>query len=202
MNKYAQIMDIVEVDENMRSRILSNIEGRPVKNKSSVVFMHRWSGLIAAAACLVLLIGGALAMSSVMNINQESLDYNVTPEITEVSSLEELSQATDLPVTSINNLPFQVTGTTYVSYLGEMAEIIYEGEGNTCTYRMSEECGDNSGDFTDYENVTTVRFTDFTATLKGNQGSYNLVIWSEGGYSYSLYFENGVTLEDITNIIN
>ena len=101
----------------------------------------------------------------------------------------------------ITKLPFEAKEKTYMTIGEELAEIIYTGEDNRLIYRMSVGEDDNSGDYTVYENITEIKVSGLTVTLKGKKGLVNLAIWSDGKYAYSLSVDEAVKDEEMTAII-
>lgn len=64
------------------------------------------------------------------------------------------------------------------------------------------DAGDNSGIYSDFavKRQVSVQFggEELTLTLKGDKSdSYKLVYWQQGGYDYSVYFEKGVSKQEI-----
>ena len=60
---------------------------------------------------------------------------------------------------------------------------------------------DNSGDYNSYSTVKVITVNMDSVTLKGNDGNYNLAVWSKGEYSYSLRFTETVTEEAVKQIV-
>lgn len=197
MNKYGEIMDRVEIDENMRQRILSNINAKHIKRRPSMARLGRG---IAAAACIII-IGGGIATVAIQH-NEKSKIQQSYWQVSEASSLQELSDTVGFTVNELENLPFHATASAYASYMNELAEIVYTGDDNVCTYRVSAGDEDNSGDYNFYDSETTMEISGLTVTLKGNGGLWNLALWTDGGFSYSAGFQNGVTSADIQAMLS
>ncbi len=201
---YDEIMDKIEVTDEMRQRILNNIQTADLPKKSNVIPFSRLSRYLSIAACLALLIVGAVAVPKLFHGNDNQPDDELTatiPDITECSSASELSDMVGFPVTDIPSLPFTATSTTYISYWKELAEIEYTGNNETLLYRKSMEDGDNSGDYNEYETVTGTTVSDIHVTLKGNGGLYQLAIWQKDGYSYSISLTSGMTEQELLALI-
>ena len=122
--------------------------------------------------------------------------------IEEKVSAEELSDAVGFDVTDISVLPFEVSGRMYQSYSGEMAEIIYLGDGGqTLTYRKEEGNSDISGDYNVYDTEKEVEVGGRKAVLKGSGEKYNLAVWTYGRFSYSIFCENGLSENEMVDVI-
>ena len=105
-NRYKQVMENIELTEEMRERILANVQsaGRAAQPNSAKII--RLSGLkkyIAAAACLIVLLIGAFALPSLLSPAQrgDTIPMAPTGEIEEAASLDELTQAVGFEVGDI-----------------------------------------------------------------------------------------------------
>ena len=75
---------------------------------------------------------------------------------------------------------------------GTTAEITYYGEDDKAIrYRMAEGQKDISGDYTDYEYTSEEFHENGKITLKGHEddSKYNLALWQDSHFSYSLQME-------------
>ena len=91
-----------------------------------------------------------------------------------------------------------LSATAYRSMEG-LAEVDY-GEGRL-TLRKGEGDGDVSGVFTTYAEEKTLEINGVSVTAGGESGAYMLARWTDGGYSYSVYSESGLTEQALTEII-
>lgn len=126
--------------------------------------------------------------------------------IIECASSEELSDKVGFFIYDLQKetLPFKVNSTAYYSYWDELAEIEYDGDnGDYATYRMQAGEDDPSGDYNEYslQGTITLKNKNIQVSLKGNDTSYNLAGWKYEGYSYSLYFSEGISKEDFMKIL-
>ena len=127
--------------------------------------------------------------------------------IVECASAEELSDKVGFFIYDLKKetLPFKVNSTAYYSYWENLAEIEYDGaNGEYATYRMQAGDEDPSGDYNEYslQNTITLQNNNIQVSLKGNDTSYNLAVWTYEGYSYSLYFSEGVSKDKFQNILS
>lgn len=58
-----------------------------------------------------------------------------------------------------------------------------------------------------YATIVEKEFDGINMTIKGNENENNVdkffnAVWTKDGYSYSLFFENGVDMAEVENIIN
>lgn len=200
--KYDEVMDKVEVTPEMRQRILNNLQNMDLSGQvlAQVVRFPRWRQWAAIAACLAVVLAGALALPRLMQ-GQEDPNVAVTNGIVEVASVEELSETLGFAVTE-PALPFRVEKTVYLSYWKELAEITYSGEGQTAVYRQGLGTEDVSGDYEAYPTQTELEMGDLAVTLKGESGVYVLAVWYDGECAHSLSLSQGVDEEDWQTLLD
>ena len=121
--------------------------------------------------------------------------------IVEKDSLEQLSEAVGFSVAGVTGLPFAPEKVTYWSYWDDLAQVEYEGEGQSAMFRQSEGTEDNSGDYNEYACVKESLVGDLQVTLKGETEQYTLAIWTDGESSYSIAIEAGLSEEAWTVLI-
>ena len=212
MKRYDEIMDRVKVTDDMRSRILENIEAEDI----AAARRRKQTGrtvtkLLSMAACLAVIIAVASALRTPAQVStSDDLQPNEADapgfvqggaDIIELDSAAALSAAVGFEVNDID-LPFTPEQTKYISYWNELAEIDYTGEGKTAIYRKTAGTEDCSGDYNVYTDVTEFEANGVTVTLKGDAGQYTLAIWTDGSYSYSLSLSDGLSLGDWQTLIN
>ena len=195
-----------KVTNDMRSRILENIEAEDIAAERRRKQTGRTvTKLLSMAACLAVIVAAAAALRSPEHVStSDDLQPNEGDapgfvqggaDIIEVDSADALSAAVGFEVKDID-LPFTPEQTEYISYWHELAEINYTGEGKTARYRKAAGTENCSGDYNVYTDVTKLEANGTTATLKGDDGQYTLVIWTDGSYSYSLSLSDGLSLSD------
>lgn len=195
---YDELMEKLEVTPEMRQRILDRIaREEPLSSPIKRVHFSIRQSYLAAAACLALLLAGGALLSLLRQpqITPGPQPSNVLtiPSIQEASSLAELSQLVGFEVQTDFTLPFAVEETGYCSYWGELAQVRFDGEDQSATYRQSIGEKDNSGDYNVYSDISEITVNGLTVTLNGQEGAYTLAVWTDGTYSYSLSLSSGVT---------
>lgn len=199
LNKsYNIIMEKVKVTPEMRERILNNIQVKNKKSKKIVILKY-----LSMVACLTLVVSVGAYIYNKNNLTEKNPTDNtqIANGIEEVSTLKELSEKVGFEVTELPNIPFDVVQVTYLSYWNSMSDIRYLGDNQEFTFRKAQGNQDISGDYNYYENIIEENINDTTFTLKGNNDTFNCIIWYKDDFSYSLYIENGLSLEDIKNIL-
>lgn len=199
-DKYHEIMEHVYVTDAMRARVSSSM-------RESVEKRQRWRNpvpaIVVACVCIAL-VAGVFVGKNVRHDSQGTTEENtvaVVYDVTECTSVDELSEILGFTVSEIHNLPFEVEKTTYYACWKEYAEISYEGTSQTALYRVTQGNTDISGDYNIYDIVKIVQAGDVKVTLKGDTAGYVLAIWQKDGYSYSVSFTSPVTELQMLSII-
>ena len=194
---YEKIMEKVQVTEEMRHRILQNIDGA-VQAKQP----RPWRRYLPLAACVLILAVGAISLPQLSHQGAEQPGDEVTwgNGIEEAASLAELEEKVGFSVAE-PSLPFAVDTVEYSSYWGEMAQIDYIGTENSASFRKSAGDEDNSGDYSEYDRVETLSLDGVELTLKGDADGYRLAIWCNQGYAYSIRFENSLDWENAAAVL-
>ena len=206
-NSYHDIMEHIEVTDEMRNRILQNLStAEPVRQPDpapKIRFFSLRKRLEIAACAALLLLGGTFFIQYIFSTPSTPSEAATGPsaEIVSCHSAAELSEKAGFSVSDIENLPFVPTNTTYSWCWNDFAEITYEGSSNTAWYRKTRGTEDISGDYTDYTQVIKETINGTAVTLKGNDDSIFLAIWQKDGYSSSLNFSDGISLNSMIEIL-
>lgn len=222
---YDEIMDRIAVNDDMRRRVLQNVEKEPANNvelqEDSAVWegeekrlrrmrRYRISRYLSGAACLALLITGVALIPQINRGQQEPTSgqemVGVVNGMETVASAEELSQKLGFPVLDLKDLPFTVEHTEYTNGWGEFAQIDYEGvdadgDAQSLCYRKGTGEDDISGDYNVYEIEEAADVTGTQVTLKGSADGYVLAVWNEGGYAYAVSVTKKITKDEILQIV-
>ena len=76
-----------------------------------------------------------------------------------------------------------------------------EGAQKPLYIRKEAGSDDISGDYNEYVFTKATNIGDVVVTIKGDGELAKLATWTSEGFSYALYIDNGVTLEEIGEII-
>ena len=185
--RYNEIMEHIEVTPEMRQRILKRIQEKGVTPSSPKVLpLPDWKKILSVAACFVLLLTGAIVLPRLLQEDMVEPPVFSSPNIEEASSLQELAGWVGFEIPKSFDLPFEPSDTSYMSYWRELAQIEYRNGEQYAVFRKSAGTEDNSGDYSEYADITEIQVGGQTVTLKGNEGSYSLAVWTDGEFSYSL----------------
>lgn len=200
---YNEIMERIEVTEEMRRHILENLEKADFEPSKKVLFLSNHKKYLLIAAGFAVLMVSTFMLSSIISIEQKNPPPNqlLENDIREYTSAKELSKAVGFEFHDITELPFDVQKSIYIAYWKELAEIKYYGEEQTITVRKSIGSEDNSGDYTFYSIVHEITIDTNLVTIKGNEEKYNLAVWADNGYSYSIHLTNGISENELQDII-
>lgn len=189
--KYKEAMNHIEVDEEMRQRIMSRVrEENETEKKFRISIFSFQKQILTLATCLLLVIGIHLVSKIGDHANQPVVDGN---QIVSASSIEELSEIVGFHVKELEEIPFDVEEISYIAYGSDMAETIYSSETQSVTFRMSKGQEDNSGDYNSYTHETEMKYNNQEIILKGMDAHYTLAIWHDSTYSYSISLTEGTS---------
>lgn len=195
-------MDKIEVTEDMCQRILQNIQKSNLAEKAKVTRFSYWKWCVSIAACLAVIFVGARTIPSMIDQQTNPLNQG-TGTIKECNSVHELSQMVGFSVSELSGLPFDIKQTTYISHWAELAEIEYcGGDGQIAIYRKSIGTDDNSGNYNIYTDILEVSMDGMTITFKGDGGNYELALWTDGEYAYSIWLSKGTSKNEWIAIFN
>jgi hypothetical protein len=197
-----ELMDRVSVTPEMRARVLENVRAAAPERKAKVVRFRSRRKFIALAACLAAVVIAASVLPKFSG-NTEQPPVEAGSGIYQCASADELSKAVGFEAPAASYLPFEVSGTAYCNYSGDLAEVDYTGGDNSAALRKSEGKDDNSGDYNVYAFVSDISVGSLNVTLKGGSAdSCVLAVWTDGGCSYSLSLSSGVSSDEWIKIIS
>lgn len=205
--KYHEIMEKIEVTDEMRTRILQNVQAQSMQGQTGEEPVRKTSysfrRYAPIAACLLVVISLAIVLPKVWQ-PMEGTPGGMTQvgnPMTEYASLQELEIAVGFEVNEIASLPFEMTQELYIAYDDEIAEIQYIGTDMEITYRKAAGVTDISGDYNEYDREETISVNGTEVLLKGYADSDSLAIWTQGEYSYALRLDPGADRETVRNLL-
>lgn len=203
--RYDEIMDKNEVTDEMRARILNHLQEVDLtkRTRPKVLRLSSVKKYLSDAACFAILLAGVLTLPGLLDrgLQRPAEVLNPGADIVDVATLEELSGLVNFEVPEVTGLPFTPEKQSYTAFGKDMAQITYEGNGQTCTFRKSIGSEDNSGDYNAYSAVEEISVGDAAVTLKGTEDGFTLAIWWDGAFSYSLQLSGGLTVDEWETLI-
>ena len=202
LSKYDELMEKITVTEDMRNRILTNIQREKTHPVSS---FRRYARFFAVAACFALFLIGTvtirLATHHPADNEEEYLSYG--NPITEASSIDELEALVGFSISDIPSLAKSAQAITYCASDSELAEIQYSLGAQTVSYRKAPKADDISGIYTTYGHTDEITLGSVSVTVKGDDDTtFQLALWTDGDYSYSLYFETAITQSEMERVLD
>lgn len=203
---YHEIMEKIEVTDEMRTRILNNVSRQTTNTSTKLIAFPSLRKLTSIAACIALLVIGGTMMKNTFYPSSPSPDQEMVGAgygMEECQSLTELTQKAGFDVKDIpeSAIPFKITSTSYTWCWNEFAQIVYEGDNNSLTYRKTAMDEDISGDYNQYEQIVDKVVNGIDITVKGNNDKYYLAIWHTNDYSYSISLDEGIELETMSELL-
>lgn len=101
-------------------------------------------------------------------------------------------------------VPEQINGykQSYISVMdGKMQQIVYEKGESQVTLRKMAGTDDISGVYIDYAKKDQVAIGGHQTELRGDGTSVFVAVWNNGGYTYAVYADAGVTAAQMTAIV-
>lgn len=199
-NKYSKIMQNIVVTSEMEERILNKLSNTPIEetSKSKKIRFHFTSKMTIAAYLLLLVISGTF-FSNIKLLPTQPPISTVKP-IEQFNNFDILNSTLKYDIKQPILLLTEDTNSEYYLIDESMVQILYIKD-ITITYRMAEGNLDISGDYNNYDEIKEIKNDTYNIILKGDEGKYSTIIFSDNKYSYSLSFERPLSEEKIIEII-
>lgn len=196
---YRRIMDAVTVTPEVERRVLAGL--RTALETGQKPALRRWQPRLAACAALVICAAAGFPLWLDSRTPAETPPVQVTWSAQQFESTGELAEQLSYPLLLPAWLPEGYALESARCLQGELAEICWQADGQTITYRMAPGDGDISGDFTAYGWEEELTAGTYAVTCKGEEGLVFLAVWSDGTYSFSLHASAGLTVDQVTALI-
>ena len=196
---YRRIMDAVTVTPEVERRVLAGL--RTALETGQKPALRRWQPRLAACAALVICAAAGFPLWLDSRTPAETPPVQVTWSAQQFESTGELAEQLSYPLLLPAWLPEGYALESTRCLRGELAEICWQADGQTITYRMAPGNGDVSGDFTAYGWEEELTAGTYAVTCKGEEGLVFLAVWSDGTYSFSLHASAGLTVDQVTALI-
>ncbi|MBM6886698.1 hypothetical protein [Pseudoflavonifractor phocaeensis] len=197
---YRKIMDAVTVTPEVERRVLAGL--RTALETRQKPAYRRWQPRLAAAcAALVICAAAGFPLWLDSRTPAETPPVQGTWSAQQFESTGELAEQLSYPLLLPAWLPEGYTLESARCLQGELAEICWQADGQTLAYRMAPGDGDISGDFTAYGWEEELTAGTYAVTCKGENGLVFLAVWSDGTYSFSLHASAGLSVEEVTAVI-
>lgn len=186
-------------------------EAAPSGEKKTAIRFAPWTKLAGIAACAAIAIGAGIfvltqqsgnIVASPSQTEEGTSDYvqYVNP-IAEFDTLSEAENAVGFDI-EIPESYGDYSTRRFSVITGTILEIQYydDSENRGMLVRKTKGGEDVSGDYNEYDNVSEIQTAAGAVTIKGNDGEYNLAVWTFGEYSYSVFVGSGVSEDELIDI--
>lgn len=79
--------------------------------------------------------------------------------------------------------------------------IFFDGDDNRLFIRKEAGDADISGDYNNYNDVSTITVGEYTVTIRGNDGMVSTAIWANDGYSYAVSADVPMSPDAMTALV-
>ena len=148
---YNEIMEEIQVDDEMRGRILRHLAQEMDAGSQKAVAKRRWRQLVPLAACLTVLLTGSILLLHRQPAEPEQV-VSAQFGMEEVESAQALAERAGFSIRDVEPLPFEPLpfeplSVSYAWCWGELAQIRYDGADASVMLRKSRGSEDISGDY-------------------------------------------------------
>ena len=212
MSRYNEIMEHIELTDEMRERILSN-----VKTKNKRRHISRIAGAVTAvAACAAIAFGTVAVMKNTGDFGRKpGKDTTITssqatgPTVNDALTCgavsyrdaAELSEEFGFEIHDITSLPFEAENVSYSIISESFAEVVYCGKNDEeCCFRVGKDTEDISGELDEFTSIENVHLNGTAVTIKGYDGKYHLASWIKDGHFFSVSLNEDTDAEVLLRI--
>lgn len=146
--------------------------------------------------------------ASVLSINGQKINFStkgsdqtqIPNPFVEYGTLADAEKAAGFTF----KVPEQINGfkQSYISVIdGKMQQVVYEKGESQVTLRKMAGTDDISGVYIDYAKKDQVAIGGHQTELRGDGTSVFVAVWNNGGYTYAVYADAGVTAAQMTAIV-
>ena len=210
VSRYNEIMEHIELTDEMRERIISNVSAKRRRRRISRIV----SAAAGAAACAVLVFGAFAVIRNTGNLSKSPDKETVTTQTSYLGvggtytygsisykSAAELSEAFGIEINDLEHLPFEVKNVCYSIMFGNFTEVDYYGvDDEECCYRVGRDTEDITGEYDEFTTVETAMLNGCKVTLKGYGADYRIASWISGGHFCSVSLNKGTDRDTLLEI--
>lgn len=150
----------------------------------------------------ILLVGVAASAFYGGDVHAERPVQHIPSPLVSYTSVRDAWAVAGLPVYTPTLLPVGYLQKDIIVIDKSLAEIFYRNEaGKEILFRMSRGDADISGDNTAYEVNQVIQAGRQYIRVKGTEKLVSLALWSRSGYTFSLSFEEPVSVEAVQAIV-
>ena len=151
----------------------------------------------------MLTVGLAASVLCMGSVHAAENPQQIPSPLVTYTSVRDAWAVVGLPVYTSTLLPVGYAQKDIIVIDKSIAEIFYRNDaGKEILFRMAKGDADISGDSTVYEVNQVVQIGRQYIRVKGTEKLVSLALWSRGGYTFSLSFEEPVPVEAVQAIVS
>ena len=151
----------------------------------------------------ILLAGLAISALCMGNVHAAEKPQQIASPLVSYTSVRDAWAVAGLPVYTPTLLPVGYAQKDIIVIDKSLAEIFYRSDtGKEILFRMAKGDADISGDSTVYEVNQVVQIGRQYIRVKGTEKLVSLALWSRGGYTFSISFEEPIPVEAVQAIVS
>lgn len=151
----------------------------------------------------ILLAGLAISALCMGNVHAAEKPQQISSPLVSYTSVRDAWAVAGLPVYTPTLLPVGYAQKDIIVIDKSLAEIFYRSDtGKEILFRMAKGDADISGDSTVYEVNQVVQIGRQYIRVKGTEKLVSLALWSRGGYTFSISFEEPIPVEAVQAIVS
>ncbi len=135
-------------------------------------------------------------------ISEPQTSTQIPNPIRNYPAIEDALKALHFEAAAPTVLPADYTLSSVDTIADKILQITYANGKSEILYRTAEGSEDISGDYNTYAFTKTVLLADCHVTIKGNEENIFNAIWNKDGKCYSVFAENGLSLEELKTILS
>lgn len=130
--------------------------------------------------------------NSLVQIPNPIIEYNTVDEA-------KTSLGIDAVIPTVLPTGYELSNITTIS--NTVLDLTYINGENKLSYRTAKGTGDISGDYNTYEFTDITEINGLEITYSGNGHKVHNAKWNNGEFSYSIYADNGITIDELKVMI-
>ena len=134
-------------------------------------------------------------------VSIDDIKAGIPSPIEEFKTIEEAQKVLDFNITFPKEIPSEYD-IEYISTISKkLFQICYTDGKDEVLYRMGQGVNNISGDYNNYKNNNIVEIDDKKIKLSENDDFIKLATWNVNDMSYSISSSNGISKDEMINII-
>ncbi len=231
LGKYNDLMNNIVVTEDMKNRILQNIEDELDGNtdtksndkekvsstdkKEKISFFHTqtYRTWLNVAAAVLIVTASGIAIKTVIGDGYRRHDSaamsegavgNMTPAQEAFEAPKDAAEDTVEEAAETDNAPVEKVEAKNSMDSADQTETEKENTVEPHVYKTDSERVDYvalTGDNTEYSVIEDTHIDDFTVTIRGNGDMFSSAMWYGGSETFAVYYDEPVSKEVLTEAV-